>query len=56
MTEHRLTAVPVLDDSRQLLGMVSEVDVIRKQERRPSMSALASIRRRQEQRRGKPGR
>ena len=34
MTERRLTAVPVVDDSRKVVGMVSEADVLRKQERR----------------------
>ncbi len=33
MTDRRLTAIPVVDDSRKVLGMVSEADVLRKQER-----------------------
>jgi CBS domain-containing protein len=34
MTEHRLDAVPVADGSGRLLGMVSEADALRKQERK----------------------
>lgn len=34
MTERLVNAVPVLDDQRRVIGMVSEADMIRKQERR----------------------
>jgi CBS domain-containing protein len=34
MTEHELDAVPVVDGSGRLLGMVSEADALRKQERK----------------------
>jgi CBS domain-containing protein len=34
MTERLVNAVPVLDDSRRVIGVVSEADMLRKQERR----------------------
>ena len=33
MTEHRVNALPVVNDADQVIGMVSEADVLRKQER-----------------------
>ena len=39
MTDQTLTAIPVVDDSRKVLGMVSEADVLRKQERHPGRAA-----------------
>ena len=44
MTECRLTAVPVVDDSRKVVGMVSEADVLRKQERRRGRSGAGFLR------------
>ncbi len=34
MSEQQVAAVPVLDDSRRVLGIISEADMIRRQERR----------------------
>jgi CBS-domain-containing membrane protein len=39
MTDRHVNAVPVVDSGRKVLGMVSEADVLRKQERHPARSA-----------------
>lgn len=41
MSEWTVSAIPVTDQDRQVLGMVSEADILSKQERRPGRLALA---------------
>jgi CBS domain-containing protein len=48
MTDRHVNAIPVVDSGRKVLGMVSEADVLRKQERRPPRSAAGLLRRRAE--------
>ena len=45
MTDRHVNAVPVVDSHRKVLGMVSEADVLRKQERHPARSAVGLLRR-----------
>lgn len=45
MTDCRLTAVPVMDDSLKILGTASEADGLRKEEHRPVRSPSARTRR-----------
>jgi CBS domain-containing protein len=40
--QHRVSAVPVVDDQGRLLGLVSEVDLALKQEHRPGDRAPSS--------------
>ena len=49
MTGRRVNAVPMVDSSHKVLGMVSEADVLRKQERNPRRPGIGQMLRRSPQ-------
>jgi CBS domain-containing protein len=51
MTDRRVNAVPVVDSSGRVLGVVSEADVLRKEEGTPRRFGAGLVRRRRESRR-----
>jgi len=42
LSEHRISAVPVIDDASRVIGVVSEADLIRKEEMRGGLDQMLS--------------
>jgi CBS domain-containing protein len=43
LSRHRISGVPVCDTDRQVLGLVSEADILRKEEGRPPRSSAGLL-------------